>query len=456
MNGDIDHVDRYWHPFRSPASRSPFKQMNIVAGEGVYVTDAEGGRYIDGQAGLWCVNVGHGHPRVNQAIREQLDRIAFYNTFIDHSTEPANRLADRMIELTSEEDSAGVLFGSSGSEAMDTALKVARHCWKLRGEPQRTHFISLEHGYHGANFGGTSIGGDPEVFGAPYTPLLPHCSQIPSPFRYRNPWTDDPAEHQLLAERAAERLDEEIQRVGPDRVAAFIAEPVQGAGGVIVPPPGYWPLVREVCDRHGVLLIADEVVTGFGRMGSLLGSRGWGVKPDIMTFAKGLSSGYVPMGATVVGAEVARAWASPAPSPSGAGAVSPSIMHGYTYGGHALGAAAALASLDVVVDDDLPANAATVGAAMLERLAQYPDRFPVVGDVRGKGLMMAVELVADRATKEPVPTMFSRTVQTHIFRHGAIVRASGHKLIISPPLIITMDEAMQLLDALEAGLTAAS
>lgn len=447
---DSTQVDRYWHPFRSPASRSPFTQLNIVAGEGVYVTDADGHRYIDGQAGLWCVNVGHNHPHVNQAIRDQLDRIAYYNTFVDHSTEPANQLAERIMELTRPEDSAGVLFASSGSEAIDTALKLARHYWKLRGEPQRVHFISLEHGYHGANFGGTSIGGDPEVFGVPYAPLLADCSQIESPFRYRNPWTDDPAEHQLLAERAAERLDQEIRRVGPHRVAAFIAEPVQGAGGVVVPPPGYWPLIRDVCDRHDVLLISDEVVSGFGRTGAMLGSRGWGVKPDIMTFAKGLSSGYVPMGATVVNTKVAQAWATPAAP------VSPAIMHGYTYGGHALGAAAALASLDVVVDDDLPAHAARVGGAMLERIADYPVRYPTVGDVRGKGLMMAVELVSDRANKLEAPVSLSRAVQEHAMQHGAIVRASGHKLIISPPLIITMDQAMAMLDAVEAGLGAVS
>lgn len=447
---DAPQIDRYWHPFRNPASRSPFRQLNIVAGEGVHVTDADGKQYIDGQAGLWCVNAGHNHPRVNEAIRQQLDRIAFYNTFIDHSTEPANRLADRIIDLTQAEDSAGILFTSSGSEAVDTALKLARHYWKLRGEPQRTRFISLEHGYHGANLGGTSIGGDPDVFGAPYAPLLDGCTQVESPFPYRNPWTDDLDAHDELARRAADRLDEEIRRVGPDRVAAFIAEPVQGAGGVIVPPPGYWPLIREVCDRHGVLLIADEVVTGFGRSGSMLGSRGWGVKPDIMTFAKGLSSGYVPMGATVLNERVAEAWAAPASH------VSPSIMHGYTYGGHALGAAAALAALDVVIDEDLPGNAARIGAAMLERMSGYVDRFPIVGDVRGRGLMMAVELVTDRETKEPAPSLLSRTVQNRIFEHGAIVRASGHKLIVSPPLVISLQEAMRLLDALEAGLEIAS
>jgi adenosylmethionine-8-amino-7-oxononanoate aminotransferase len=419
--------------------------LTIVGGDGCYVIDEQGRRYLDGQAGLWCVNVGHGHPEVNAAIRDQLDRLAYYNTFAEQTNDRAEELSARLLELTAPEDTVGVLFGSGGSDAVETALKLARHYWRLRGEPQRHRFISLNYGYHGVHFGGTSVNGQAEVFGHPYEPLVPGCSQITSPFAYHHHLGDD---LDALAEAVAGELDAEIERLGPHTVAAFIAEPIQGAGGVIVPPPRFWPLVREVCDRHGVLLISDEVVSGFGRTGSMLGCRGWGVIPDLMTFAKGLSSGYVPISAVTVSQRVAEAWVDPVRG------TSPALMHGYTYGGHPLGAAAALASLDIVERDDLPAAAHERGAMMLEHLTGYRDRFEVVGDTRGKGLMMAVELVTDRTLKSPVPGSVGVEIQRLAMERGAIIRASGHKLIISPPLTITDAEARELLSILDDALEA--
>jgi adenosylmethionine-8-amino-7-oxononanoate aminotransferase len=265
---------------------------------------------------------------------------------------------------------------------------------------------------------------------------------VEGPYLYRNPFTDDP---ERLSAICAELLEREILHQGPDTVAAFIAEPVQGAGGLIVPPVSYWPKVRALCDRHDILLIADEVVTGFGRTGKMFGVRQWSVAPDIMSFAKGINSAYVPLGATMVNERVAEAWDK-------ASAHAP-IMHGFTYSGHPLACAAALANLDVVEREDLPGNAARVGAKFLEAL-QVLRRHPSVGDVRGLGLMMVVELVKDRQTKEPYApgSEFSLALEKSVREAGVLVRVMGHRAIISPALIFTEEHARQCVAALDAAL----
>ena len=319
-------------------------------------------------------------------------------------------------------------------------MKLARQYWRLAGEPRRIKFISLKNAYHGTHFGGVSLNGIPS-FRANYEPLLPDCFQVESPWIYRNPWTDDPEE---LGRICADALAREIEFQGPDTVAAFFAEPIQGAGGVIVPPANYWPLIREVCDRYGVLLVADEVVTGFGRSGAMFGSRGWGVKPDIMCVAKGLSSGYVPLGATLFNNRVASAWDDDA-SFTGA------IMHGYTYTGHALGCAAALACLDVVEREDLPGRAARAGARLLEGLKPLEESAAPVGNVRGKGLMIAIDLVVDKQTREPINPEegLAYRLADAARAKGAIVRPVGTKLILSPPLVISDAEVDVIIEALE-------
>ena len=259
-----------------------------------------------------------------------------------------------------------VIFSSGGSDAIETALKITRQYWKLEGMPQKTKVFSLKNAYHGVHMGGLSAGGN-NIWRQAYEPLLPGFFQIESPYLYRNPWTHDPDE---LGAMCANMLDREIQHQGPDTIGAFIAEPVQGAGGMIVPPANFWPLVREVCDKHNVLLIADEVVTGFGRTGSMFGSRHWGVKPDIMCLAKGINSGYVPLGATLVNDRVEAAWSKDSPLSA--------IMHGYTYSGHPLACAAALANLSIVMDEDLPSNAADTGTYFLEKLSTLTE-FPPSG-----------------------------------------------------------------------------
>lgn len=441
-----DQLEQYnarmqWHPMTHPNAMEANPPIIIEKGEGVWITDHNGNRMVDGTGGLWNVNVGHGRAEVKQAIVEQLDEIAYYSLFKGTTHPKAISLSHKLVQMTGEENMRRVMFSSGGSDAIETALRLARQYWKVEGQHDRTKFISLKKGYHGTHFGGASINGN-TVFRRNYEPLLPGCFHIETPFTYRNPFTEDP---EKLAEICATLLEREIQFQGPDTVAAFIAEPVQGAGGVIVPPPNYWPLVREVCDRYGVLLIADEVVAGFGRTGSMFGSRGWGVKPDMMCFAKGITSGYIPMGATMVNERIEAAFKN---NQGGFAA----IMHGYTYTGHPVACAAALAVLDIVEREDLPANAATQGRYFMERLKPFEERFKHVGEVRGKGLMLALDLVADKKTKQPADLAMSEQVAALARSRGAMIRASGNNLILSPPLTIGPEELDVIVEALEYGL----
>jgi putrescine aminotransferase len=428
-----------WHPMVHPKRLEQDPPLIIARGRGAVVEDIDGKSYVDGVAGLWCVNVGHGRAEVVEAIQRQLSQIAYYSPFDGTATPPSILLSRKLIEITQPEDMARVLFSQGGSDAVETAMKLARQYWRLEGQPQRVKFISLKNAYHGTHLGGVSMNGIP-AFRANYEPLLPNCFQVESPWPYRNPWTDDPEE---LGRICADELAREIEFQGPDTVAAFFAEPIQGAGGVIVPPDNYWPLVREVCDRYGVLLVADEVVTGFGRSGAMFGSRGWGVKPDVMCLAKGLSSGYIPLGATLFNRRIASAWDNDA-SFTGA------IMHGYTYSGHALGCAAALACLDIVERENLPDRAALAGARLLEGLKPLEQSSAVVGEVRGKGLMVAIDLVADKRTREPINPEegLAYRLADAARERGAIVRPVGTKLILSPPLVISDAKIDAIVEAL--------
>ena len=434
-----------FHPMIDPKVARANPPLIIERADGVHVWDIDGKRYLDTVASLWNVNVGHNRPEIKQAIVAQLDKLAYYSTFQNTSNPPAIELSARLAKMFAPEGMSQVLFSSGGSDAVDTALKISRQYWKLEGQAGRTKFISLKLGYHGVHIGGASVNGNP-AFRAAYEPLLPGCFQIESPYLYRNPWGEtDPAK---LARRCADELERAIQYQGPETVAAFIAEPVQGAGGVIVPHESYWPLVRAVCDKTGVLLVSDEIVTGFGRIGAMCGARAWGVAPDIMAMAKGINSGYVPLGATLINERVASAFYKPD--------VPAALMHGYTYSGHALGCAAANANLEIVESENLPARALEVGGYLGQRLEEFR-RYPNVGDVRGKGLMAAIELVVDRATKEPLvaPAPFVPTLIGAARREGAIVRVQGNRLILSPPLVFGRDDVDETIRILHAAFDAA-
>ncbi len=428
-----------WHPMVHPNEAEAREPLHITRGDGVYVQDDQGKRLLDGVAGLWCVNAGHNRAEIKDAIIAQLHELEYYQLFDGVSHPRVVEMAELVLEFTAEENMRRVVFNSGGSDAIETALKMARQFHRLNGQPERTKFISLKHGYHGTHFGGVSVNGL-NVNRRNYEPLLPGCFHLDSPWLYRNPWTDVPEE---LGRLCAEQLERELEFQMPDTVAAFIAEPVQGAGGVIVPPANYWPLIREVCDRHGVLLIADEVVTGFGRSGCMFGSRGWGVKPDIMCFAKGISSGYIPLGATVVNERVEAAFSA---NQNFDGA----IMHGYTYAGHPVACAAGIASLNIVRDEKLPENAKVQGDYLLAALKPFEERFPSVGEVRGKGLMIGIDLVADKQTREPIdPTGgFAYELAGVARREGVLVRPVGTKLILSPPLIFQQSHCDEMVAAL--------
>jgi adenosylmethionine-8-amino-7-oxononanoate aminotransferase len=442
MNASLDlrsaNAQHMLHPMVDPKQALVHRPLIVERADGVHVYDIDGRRYLDTVASLWNVNVGHNRREVIEAMKAQLDKLAYYSTFLNTTNPPAIELSARLMQMFAPERMKKVFFSSGGSDAVETALKLSRQYWKLQGEPERTEFISLRWGYHGVHFGGASINGNP-AFRSAYEPLLPGCHLAESPYTYRNPWNEsDPGR---LAQLCLQNLAELIAQVGASKIAAFVAEPVQGAGGVIVPHESYWPGLRALLDRHGILLISDEIVTGFGRIGSMCGARAWGVAPDLMAMAKGINSGYVPLGATLINERVASAWDQPG--------VPAALMHGYTYSGHPLACAAANANLDIVVSEDLPGRASTVGAYLQDSLQQLM-RYPHVGEVRGKGLMAAVELVTDRASREmmPPPSPYIQTLTATARAEGAIVRVQGNRMILSPPLVYStadVDETLRVL-----------
>ncbi|MCG3189686.1 MAG: Putrescine--pyruvate aminotransferase [Burkholderiaceae bacterium] len=440
-----DNAEFLFHPMAHPAAMRKSRPDIIARGEGCWVWDVDGHKMIDGVAGLWSCNLGHSNRKVRDAIVAQLDELPFYNTFRGTTHPRAIELSARVVQTMQPDDVGAVLFGNGGSDAVEGALKLARQYWKLKGQSERTKFISLKQGYHGVHFGGMSVNGLGNIRRA-YEPLMPGCFHIDSPWLYRNAYTQDPEE---LGRVCAGLLEREIQFQGADTVAAFIAEPVQGSGGVIVPPPNFWPLVREVCNRHDVLLIADEVVTGFGRTGAMFGTRLWGVKADLWCLAKGISSGYVPLGATAMGRKVADAFFADDGSMG-------TVAHGYTYSGHPVAAAAALATLDELERLDVVGNAARVGAHFQARLREFVARYGIVGDVRGVGLMCALEMVADKARRTPLPrgSDLPLRLAREAYQRGAMVRVSGPNMILSPPLVITREEVDHLVDILEASFDA--
>ncbi|MBR9883944.1 MAG: aminotransferase class III-fold pyridoxal phosphate-dependent enzyme [Oceanospirillales bacterium] len=438
---------RFWHPMGPPTPGNKGDTLIITQSDGNYVTDVDGNRLLDAIGGLWNVNVGHNRAEVKAAINAQMDELGYYQMFDGIAHPRAYDLADKLVEMFAQEDMARVLFSSGGSDAVETALKMSRQYWIAAGEPKRTKFISLRNAYHGVHMGGTSVGGN-NVYHLNHGPLLAGCIQVDTPWLYRNPWDcEDPEQ---LTRHCIRQLEEQILFHGADSIAAFIAEPVQGAGGVIVPPAQYWPAVRELLNKYNILMISDEVVTGFGRSGSMLGSRGWGVVPDILCLAKAISAGYIPLGATVFNRRIADAIEN---SQNFSGM----IMHGYTYSGHPTACAAALKVLEIVEREDLPTNAAVVGAALLEQLKPLVDKHAAIGEVRGKGLMIALDLVADKKTRQPVnPQLgYANRVAEYAKKAGVLVRPVGTKIILSPPLTLTLEEASSIVSALDQAFTSA-
>lgn len=446
-NLSLEELDRQsvFHPYTALADHLEKGVRVISEGSGVWVKDPDGKSYLDAVAGLWCVNIGYGRTDVADAIYEQAKKLAYFHSFSSMGTEPSIRLADRLLRLAPDGMSK-VLFGNTGSDANDTNVKLIWYYNNLRGKPEKVKLIARENAYHGVTVASASLTGLPllhKAFNLPIPEVL-HVT-CPDPYRVR----PDGMSERDFSKQLAKELDETIEREGPDTVAAFFAEPIMGAGGVHVPPEGYFDEIQPVLKKHDVLFVADEVICGFGRLGHWFGSDLYNIKPDIITTAKGLTSGYVPMSASLVGD---RIWDVLISTSKDIGA----FGHGYTYGGHPVAAAAAMANLDIFEREDLVGNAGRVGAYFQQRMREAFSDHPNVGHVRGVGLILALEFVADKATKrqfEGADKMAPKVSQA-AYPRGLIARPlpAGDIIALSPPLSITTDEVdvvvERLLDAL--------
>ncbi len=423
-----DDQDHLIHPLHHPSDH--LEPMVYVRGRGAMVTDIQGRDYIDGLAGLWNVNVGHGREELGKAAADQMGELAYYSCYTGSSNVPAIQLADKLIELAPKNMQA-VFFTSGGAESNESAFKTARFYWKAKGKPDKIKIISRINAYHGVTLQAMSATGM-----APYwkmfEPRVPGFIHIPTCYPYRQ---EGAKPGETAGQTAARLLEEAILREGPDTVAAFIAEPIHGGGGVIYPTDDYFPLVRQVCDRHQVLFIADEVITGFCRTGKWFAMEHWKVNPDILSFAKGVSSGYLPLGGIMVSKAIKEAMDTVK--------LEDRWMHAYTYSGHPTCCAVGIKNIEIMEKERLWERAAVMGKRLHEGLHAAFDDHPNLGDIRsGKGLLAAVELVEDKATKkmfDPDKKIGPRLMQ-EMTKRGLVTRARLENIFFSPPLVITEAE----------------
>jgi adenosylmethionine-8-amino-7-oxononanoate aminotransferase len=427
------------HPLHHPTDHQT--PLVLVGGQGVMVRDADGHEYIDGLSSLWNVNAGHGRHELAEAAADQMRRLAFASAYVGLTNEPAVRLAERLLGLAYP-NMSGVYFTTGGAESNESAFKLARYYWRRGGKPEKTKIIARYHGYHGVTMAAMSATGIP-VFHRMFAPTVPGFIHVLPSYPYRYPGS------------MADALEEAIRREGAGTVAAFLAEPVIGAGGVIPPTPDYFPRIREVCDRHQVLFIADEIITGFGRTGRWFALGHWGVQPDLMTFAKGVTSAYLPLGGVIVSHAVHQAILD-AP-------VTERFMHAATYSGHPTCCAVGLRNLEIMARVGLPERAAAMGTRLLAGLQTLRD-LPRVGDVRGLGLMCGIELVDDRTTKAPALGLGAR-VLGEARKRGLLARIRagqtgehpiGDTVCVAPPLIVTEAQVDRIVAVLREAITAAS
>lgn len=437
----VEELDRkyFFHPFTHARDHERTGPLTIVSGSGSTLTDASGRQYLDAMAGLWCVNIGYGSAEMAQAMAEQTRKLAYYHTFAGMGNEPVARLAERLVAHAPGRMSK-VFFGNSGSDANDTQVKLAWYYNNVLGRPEKKKIISRERGYHGVTVMSGSLCGLPGMH-AGFDLPLPMVRFARAP-HYRFESQGGESEEQFVA-RLARELEDLILVEGPETVAAFIAEPLQAAGGVIVPPASYFPAIQAVLRKYDVLLIADEVVCGFGRTGEWFGSQTFGVEPDLITVAKGITSAYVPLSACLVSE---RVWDVIAEGSQTYGLFS----HGYTYSAHPLAAAAAMTNLDIVERDGLMAQAVQRGEYLRARLAEAFTAHPLVGEVRGHGLLAAVELVqsTDPLTRFELRGRLAGAVVARSRELGVITRAlpNADTFSFSPPFVVTENELDQMVD----------
>ncbi|NNA23971.1 aspartate aminotransferase family protein [Pseudomonas lundensis] len=414
---------------------SDFKQLKevgpriITHAKGVYLWDSEGHKILDGMAGLWCVAIGYGRDELADAASKQMRELPYYNLFFMTAHPPVLELSKVIAEIAP----AGmnhVFFTGSGSEGNDTMLRMVRHYWAIKGKPNKKVIISRKNGYHGSTVAGASLGGMTYMHEQGDLPI-PGITHIPQPYWFGEGGDMSPEEFGIWT---ANQLEEKILEIGVDNVGAFIAEPIQGAGGVIVPPDTYWPRIKEILAKYDILFVADEVICGFGRTGEWFGSDFYGLKPDMMTIAKGLTSGYIPMGGLIVRDEVVDVL-----NEGG------DFNHGFTYSGHPVAAAVALENIRILRDEKIIEKVQAETAPYLQKRLRELNDHPLVGEVRGVGMLGAIELVQDKATRKRYEGKgVGMICRQFCFDNGLIMRAVGDTMIISPPLVITRDEIDEL------------
>jgi putrescine---pyruvate transaminase len=428
------------HPFTDHGALATRGARVMTRAENIYVWDSEGHRILDAMSGLWCVNAGYGRKELADAAYQQLMTLPYYNSFFQTTNVPAVQLASKLASLAPVVGGRRfehVFFSSSGSESNDTNVRLVRRYWDLLGQPQRKVIISRHNAYHGSTMAGASLGGMSGMHAQGDLPI-PDIVHIDQPYHFENAHPGESAAD--FGRRAAGWLEAKILEVGPERVAAFIAEPVQGAGGVIIPPETYWPEIQRIVDQYGILLISDEVICAFGRLGHWFAYEKFGYRPDLVTFAKGVTSGYVPLGGVMVGDRVAKVLIDQGGE----------FNHGYTYSGHPVACAVALANLELMEREDLPGKVKNdTGPYLAQRFAELNDH-PLVGVAETCGLVAGLVLVKDKATGETYDPDLAvgMKCRAHCFKSGLIMRAVGDRMIIAPPLVITraqIDELMGLI-----------
>ena len=411
----------YLHPATDHKALAEIGARIIVRGDGIYVWDSEGNRILDAMSGLWCVNVGYGRRELADAAYRQLITLPFYNSFFNTSNLPAISLAGTLARIAPPGFNH-VFFTGSGSEGNDTIVRMVRRYWDLQGQPRRKVIISRRNAYHGSTMAGASLGGMDAMHAQGGLPI-PDITHIEQPYHFENGAGLTPDEYGVLA---AHRLEEKIQELSADRVAAFIGEPVQGAGGVIIPPASYWPQIQRICDRHGILLVSDEVICGFGRLGHWFGCERMGTRPDLITFAKGVTSGYVPLGGVLVGERVAKALIDSGEE----------FTHGFTYSGHPVACAVAVENIAIIEREKLVERVREdVGPYLKQRFEALADH-PLVGQAEACGMMAALVLVKNKRPLERFAEdlKIGLLCRGHMFGSGVVMRAVGERMIIAPPL----------------------
>lgn len=427
---DIQH---YLHPFTDYRDLGEKKSRIIESADGAYIYDVDGNRILDGMSGLWCVNAGYGREELVEAATQQLRKLPYYNSFFQCAHPPSIELARLLGEVTQPQFNR-VFFTGSGSESIDTIIRMVRRYWELRGYKDRYQVIGRVNGYHGSTIGGVSLGGMKPMH-AQGGPFVPGISHIEQPYWFGSDRTLSPEEFGL---QAARRLEEKILEIGPENVAAFVGEPVQGAGGVVIPPSTYWPEIQRICREYGVLLVTDEVICGFGRLGEWFGADYFGVQPDLMAFAKGVTSGYFPLGGVMVSDRVAEVLIEEGGE----------FFHGYTYSGHPAACAVAIENIHILQRESLVERVREdIGPTLKERWLRLEEH-PLVGEARMAGLIGAIELVADkdsmrRFDKDAGAGAVCRDMSVGC---GLVMRSVSDTMVVSPPLTLSHEQVDELVE----------